>query len=228
MGIVIGCIALFIWSLGAKIRLLGFTMGYVDFLYAPLLPVLGTFRAVGRFAWGMHYLIVILLFLWLAKLCQKGQKRFAFSLALLASAIQFAEIANKRGSFIVRNEVYKPLARSEWSKLLVGKTTIDLVPPDIFDTSCSPRGQTPRHWIPLAILAVEEGLKFNSGARGNPPEAPAMKYCEEFFANIEAGHVNKNTAYVIGPWTDPKWLTKLKKNPKMSCHHVTDGYDVCI
>lgn len=227
-GVSIGCFCLFIWSLGAKVRLLGFTMGYLDFIYEPLLPILGTFRSVGRFAWASHYLIILLLFLWLSHLWLSGWRKSVIALVSLAAIIQFAEMKDKAGTFFVRNTSFSTLEKSDWSEFLKGKNTIELVPPEIPGTPCHSLKHDDRDWLALAILAVENGLKFNSGTRANPPEAPGKAYCESLEDTLTNGPTNPLSAYVVAPWADPKWVKRLNSLPTLRCYDVRGGYTVCI
>ena len=227
-GVSIGCLLLFIWSLGAKVRFLGKTMGYLDFIYEPLLPILGTFRSVGRFAWGVHYLIIILLFFWLSKLWMNGRRRLSISIAMLAVILQFAETIDKSGSFFVRDSQFRPLSSAEWLPLLQGKTSIDLVPPELSSTSCTSIDFQARPWVPLALLAVEQGLRFNSGARANPPEDPAKIYCKSLEERLKNGRFENSSVYVIPPWADKSWKPKLTASKQLRCHQLSGGYDVCL
>jgi hypothetical protein len=227
-GLAIGCLLLFIWSLGAKVRFLGKTMGYLDFIYEPLLPILGTFRSVGRFAWGAHYLIILLLFLWLSNLWSQGRRRLSISVAILAVTFQLAETMDKFGSFFVRDNQFKPLYTAEWLPLLQGKTSIDLIPPELSDTPCMTLQNQSREWLPLALLAVQQGLHFNSGARANPPEAPAKSYCESLEVRLKNGLFENSSVYVIPFWADKSWKAKITSSQRLNCHQLSGGYDVCL
>ncbi len=227
-GVSLGCLFLFLWSLGAKVRLLGFTMGYLDFIYEPFLPILGTFRSVGRFAWAMHYLIILLLFLWLSHLWRAGRRRDIIVITIIAAVIQLAEMRDKAGSFFVRDRQFVALNKSEWSELLRGKSTIELVPPEIDGTSCQSTNDGARRWLPLAILAVEEGLRFNSGTRANPPDEPSKAYCESLQNTIASGQTSSLSAYVVAPWAKKEWVEQLEKISSLKCHTVSGGYTVCI
>lgn len=227
-GVSLGCLFLFLWSLGAKVRLLGFTMGYLDFIYEPFLPILGTFRSVGRFAWAMHYFIILIVFLWLSHLLKAGRRREVIIITILAGVIQLAEMRDKAGSFFVRDGQFVTLNKSEWSELLRGKTTIELVPPEIDGTSCQSTDDGARRWLPLAILAVEEGLRFNSGTRANPPDGPSKAYCESLKNTLASSQISTTSAYVVAPWAKREWAEQLGKLPSLKCHAVSGGYMVCI
>ena len=227
-GVGLGCIVLFVWSLGAKVRLLGQTMGYLDFLYEPLLPVLGTFRSVGRFAWGLHYFIIILIFFWLSNLWSSGRKTLASSLAILAVIFQLAEARDKSGSFFVRNTSVKLLDIPEWSDLLSLKSTIELVPPEISGTPCATLDYHDKKWMPLAILAVQRGMRFNSGGRANPPEKLAKDFCHSFDSTIAKASFDPQSVYVLGPWADPSWKAKLLASGKLKCTELSGGYEACL
>lgn len=227
-GVSLGCLFLFLWSLGAKVRLLGFTMGYLDFIYEPFLPILGTFRSVGRFAWASHYFIILLLFLWLSHLWTEGRRRLVVFITIIAALIQLAEMTNKPGSFFVRDLQFTTLDKSEWSELLRGKTTIELVPPEIDGTSCKSSDDGTRRWLSLAILAVDFGLRFNSGTRANPPDEPGKAYCESLKASLASGQTNPLSVYVVAPWAERSWTERLKAISTLKCHTVSGGYVVCV
>lgn len=228
VGLSLGCLCLFVWSLGAKVRLLGQTMGYLDFLYEPLLPILGTFRSVGRFAWAMHYFIVLVAFAWLSHLWSAGRKKQAIIMAILAILFQSIETVDKAGRFFVREAGFRQLDHREWEPLLEGKTTINLIPPEIAPTSCSTIDHNIRPWLPVALIAVERGMKFNSGARANPPESEAKAYCESVASMLASGKFDPDAAYAVPPWADRSWLAKLTVWDKLKCQQLSDGYTVCI
>jgi hypothetical protein len=190
-------------------------------LYAPFQRVTEAFRSSGRFVWPLHYAVIACAVF----ACTKRSvavSRALLSLALVAQLLD-AHHVDGRAVFSL-GDVPAP-SSAAW-KLAGGsyeRLTID--PPDIQGgfTRCPEIKNTPGSFMPLARVATQERLVFNSGITSRFDEQRTTAACEQVSRDRKEGHFDPRTIYA----PEPHVLSAYVQNASLTCGHL-DGRDVCV
>lgn len=189
-------------------------------LYDWVRPVIGPFRASGRFIWPLFYVVLVGI---LALALRQRVARPAITSLLLLGAV-VVQAAEVRSGTEFGHRTWARVESPAWDSL--GPTYKHLVvyapyfafaPP-----SCEPTFFSYEDVLELADLAYRKRLTLNSAyvARTSLPALDV--YCEQLRTEVARGIFAHDTVYVVGPdWID------LFRQRGLTCG-ILDGFHVCV
>lgn len=201
------------WSLGENIRFFGQWLISIHYVYEPFYAFIASFRAAGRFVWPLAYLLILLL----PKIAQSRGPRFfhwPFALGFILFLQLFDISKSWFRSFTTDPGISRIAPEAVLSLIDEDTKFLDLMPPDLVNTPCRHEGFSDTDFIPLARLAHEVKLPFNSGNRANPPFAPAEAYCLKARDQMHRGDWEGDRLYVF------ESKTKIEKVEDLNCRVV--------
>ncbi|RJF99472.1 hypothetical protein D3871_13755 [Noviherbaspirillum saxi] len=149
-------------------------------------PFTGTFRASGRFAWPVVYMLLLALF---AVYLKSMPRNAAIAILTLLFVVQAIDLSDESGRLRQRwsTNWKTPLASPFWDEVPKLYRRIAFVTPGFL---------TPNYG-PLALLASDNRMSVNGGyfARIDPIKLSSAK--EELRAAMEAGRFRSDTLYVF-------------------------------
>lgn len=156
---------------------------------------LGMFRASGRFAWPLVYLLVAAAIVTVAR---RLPARAASGVLAGAVVLQLADLSAAHASrrAVVRDPAFHawddPFADERWHIVAPHYAHLVLVPPP----QC---GEAPAPYEPAMHLAARHGLTVNAGIVSRQDEAARVAYCTALDADVRAARLRDDTLYVVAP-----------------------------
>ncbi len=149
----------------------------LHFLYEPFYPIVASFRAAGRFAWVLAYILLLLMPLFIMKFLPFEKLKspliaFGFFLQFLDLGFMIQRTTPSSQIEFLDKAAFGDFIKNDFKRMV-------LMPADLVNTPCRNHHLNDFSYIPLAYLAQELNLGFNSGNRANPPQALAESYCRE-------------------------------------------------
>jgi hypothetical protein len=195
------------------------SMVLVDFTPKHL-PILGAFRATGRFIWPSVYAITLFSVVGVGA----ANGRLSYAVLVVAFAIQLLDLTPlqmsrarmRDGIFTAKSE--QVLDDDAWRELLRAKERIVLLPP----AGCDSREAAP--YFPFSLLAADHRLTINTGYLARFDGVRREKYCEQLADEIDRGERDAKTLYIVGD----ELVEHFKKTSEraVTCD-VIDGYSAC-
>ena len=187
----------------------------------PILPVLSIFRASGRFIWLLHYLLVAFGGASILRRLSVPHARVVLATCLLLQLVdlQPQDVREK----LTRRET-DPLTSPAWKLMKGDYAHLALYPP--FYPSNQPECGWHYKWgyhVPYSFAAYAAGMSFNSNYAGRADAKRIGPYCRQFRADIEAGHFDDETVYVVGAGSE----ALFRAASTLSCHDI-DATLVCV
>ncbi len=184
------------------------------------LPVLGAFRASGRFIWCSTYLIT--LFAIVAVAYRAG--RIATTLLALAFLAQLYELAPlhirearlrfEAGPIQTKQELHDPY----WSVATIGRHHVTLVPPPACGKQAAP-------YLPFSLLAGDHGMTINSGYLARWDISGTRRYCHELHERLARGNRDADSLYIVNGEKLAGFLAT--SSTPLDCRKA-DGYTACL
>ncbi len=211
-----------VFALGPEVKAGTTVLFRAGDLYEPLGFLTGPFRSSGRFIWVLHYAVGLAA---VAALLRGAGRftRLAGVVLVAAAALQaFDTSYDKRGLFH-RKPVDAGLRSDIWRTFGAEYRHLVLVPPQIAWTGAPCEGEIPGHArYPLAYLAYEQRMTFNSGSVARLSTKAAHAQCAQVKAQTARGELEPHSVYVArGP------SGHAMRRGGAVCGRV-DGYDVCV
>ncbi|MCE9667734.1 DUF6311 domain-containing protein [Myxococcus stipitatus] len=194
-------------------------------LAEPLMPVLGVFRASGRFIWPLHYLVltgILALAVW------RWRARPALGTAVLLGAVALQVLDTQelwtQNSF--RVAPWPRLQAPEWEHLDASFRHVALVPPSIHGSEepCVQSAFAQEDYVRLGDLAYRKGMTTNSGYAARLNEKHVARVCEALKADVEHGQLAEDTLYVVDP---PMLEPFLRQGERVTCGEL-EGFILCV
>lgn len=194
-------------------------------LMAPVMPLLGPFRASGRFIWAFDYLLmlgVLTLVLW------RWRQRPGVLTALLLGAVCI-QVADTRDVWTQWRFVGAPWPRlraPEWEQVDASYRNVTLVPPAIHasEMDCVQSAFPEYTYVRFGDLAYRKGLTSNSGYSARLDEPRVARVCAALMDDVEHGRLAEDTLYVVDAAKLPLFQ---RLGDRVTCG-VLEGYTVCV
>ncbi len=222
MGIVM-LLALFAFS--TTMTLGGVTVLTMRKLAAPLMPVVGMFRASGRFIWPLHYVVltgILALAVW------RWRQRPALVTGVLVGALllQVVDTADLWTQQRFRSAPWPRLVAPEWEQLDPDYRHVIMFPPYIHGSQvpCVESTFAQYDSVRWGDLAYRKGLTTNSGYAARFNDRQVQEVCAALTTNIEKGQFAPDTVYVV----DPTRLALFERQGERVTCGTLDGFKVCV
>ncbi|MCY1003456.1 DUF6311 domain-containing protein [Myxococcus sp. MISCRS1] len=220
---VVGLLALLAFS--TTMTLGGTTVLSMRKVAEPFMPVLGMFRASGRFIWPLHYVVLTGI---LALVTWRWRERPVVITSVLLGAllIQVVDTEELWAQQRFRSAPWPRLRATEWTQLDSFYRHVVLYPPYIHDSElpCTENTFARDDYVRWGDLAYRKGMSTNSGYAARFNERHVQQVCEELKADVEQGRLSADTLYVVDP---PKLALFQRLGELVSCGNV-DGFNVCV
>ncbi|WP_426755409.1 DUF6311 domain-containing protein [Myxococcus sp. Y35] len=194
-------------------------------LMEPVMPLLGAFRASGRFIWPLYYLLltgVLALVLW------RWRQRPIVATALLLGAVtlQVVDAPDVWSQTRFVGAPWPRLRAPAWEQVDASYRHITLVPPVIHGSQrpCVENGFPEYTYVRFGDLAYRQGLVTNSGYSARLNEPRVAEVCAALLEDIENGRLAEDTLYVVDTAKLPLFQ---RLGDRVTCG-VLDGYTVCV
>ncbi|MCC7124369.1 MAG: hypothetical protein IT178_05940 [Acidobacteria bacterium] len=182
---------------------------------------LAVFRATGRFAWPLVYVIVGTT---LYVLTRRLSARALVAVLALVVCIQAADLhavhqerrrsAHDPAFFAWAN----PMTSAVWERVLPVYDHLVLYPPP----QC---GTSPMPYEPAAWQAGLHGLTINAGGVARPDEAARLRYCHDLGDQMQAGQIDAGTFYIVA--ASEVGAIRAAAGDRLVCG-VIDGINACV
>lgn len=151
--------------------------------------LLGVLRSSGRMFWPVTYVMIVAAFVIVVRFLPY---RKALLLLSISAGVQAADLLPGFWgiNYHSDNAADKLLQAQLWGSIVPMVDTVAFVPPVA-------NYRERDDYVPLALLASQYGKNFNVAylARGN--NAKREQYQHEFMQSFKAGHLDRNTLYII-------------------------------
>lgn len=225
------CIVAYIVSLSGHISFGGNTVLKISWFYDLFEPLPSIFRSPGRFAWLLHYFLVL-------GLCLVPyayfHRRRAFLVLAAVAFIQVIDITpwvfrrserapqHTEAASLLSQDFWRDLAGERYQNLM-------LLPPGIRaeNVSCENEAYSKEEVVAFWFKAVQFGMAYNGGIGTRMPKEKAETYCASVWDASTHGSL-RNTLFVIPAKGDywKRFESSMAKQPeKLRCeligaHHV--------
>lgn len=193
--------ALAVYSLSGWVRLIGFPVIPMHYLYRLVQPITEIFRTSGRFIWPFGYFVVIyILWFFIRNRTQKKQIQI-LSLILVAMIAEFG-----MWHFQLKQRYTEVAEKSRISdqRLSDLKVThcqtireLELIPTFIYSGCDIPFGFKGREWMGLSYLALQRGWTTESVASARTPVEALQKCNSQRSAVLTQYPVEEDKLYVL-------------------------------
>ncbi|WP_254038997.1 DUF6311 domain-containing protein [Myxococcus guangdongensis] len=221
--IVVGLLALLAFS--TTMTFGGVTVLSMRKLAGPLMPLLGMFRASGRFIWPLHYVVLTGI---LALVVWRWRRHPAIVTFVLSGAllIQIADTEELWAQKRFRPAPWPRLRAAEWEHLDPSYRHVKLFPPSIHGSEmpCVQSTFAPDDYVRWGDLAYRKGMSTNSGYAARFNEQHVQESCAALEAEVAQGRLADDTLYVVDP---PKLALFERLGERVTCGTV-EGFKVCV
>lgn len=193
-------------------------------LMEPVMPMLGAFRASGRFIWPFYYLLltgVLALVLWR----WRQRPRVATALLLGAVLLQLVDSPDVWSQTRFVGAPWPRLKAPEWKRVDASYRFVTLVPPVIHGSQmpCVENTFPEYTYVRFGDLTYRKGLTTNSGYSARLNEPRVAEVCAALLDDLEHGRLAEDTLYVVDTAKLPLFQ---RLGDRVTCG-VLDGYTVC-
>ncbi|WP_164000798.1 DUF6311 domain-containing protein [Pyxidicoccus caerfyrddinensis] len=203
----------------------GITVLTMRRLAEPLMPVLGIFRASGRFIWPLHYLVLTGI-LALATWRWRRHPALATGLMLGAVVLQVVDTERLWARNRFRTAPWPRLRAPEWEGVDIFYRHVVLFPPSIHGSAepCVESTFAQDAYVRLGDLAYRKGMSTNSGYAARINENHVAAVCASLKADVEHGRLAEDTLYVVDP---PRLELFQRQGERVTCGEL-EGFTVCV
>jgi hypothetical protein len=213
----------FLFSLASPIYVARTPLLDLDGLYGNFEWMTTVFRASGRFAWLACYVVMGLVLIGVSRVFPPKLAQGLLCAALLIQIVDLRPLIDGDRGRRVGPFVWNTLQSEQWQQVIRGKQAISLMPPQIQHFQCPGASLWPKGaYIPFAALAVQNGMRINSGGQARLGGEVAAAACRAAFKEVATG-LDPNTVYVVAPEVLPKFRIRA---PLAQCE-VIEGYNIC-
>lgn len=156
---------------------------------------LAVFRATGRFAWPLVYVIVGWTFSTLAHRLRARALVAVLAAAVCLQAVDLHAVHRERRR-TARDPAFfawaHPMTSRVWERVLPVYDHLVLYPPP----QC---GTSPIPYEPAAYQAGLHGLTINAGGVARPDETARLRYCHDLGDQMQAGQIDARSFYIVPP-----------------------------
>lgn len=186
--------------------------------------MLGVFRSSGRFGWVPMYAAFSLVALTIVSTVPRK-----VSIALFAAALSLQTVDLAGAYTAIRQRQYQaswtdyqsPLESAMWDDIASGYRHLVMVPPDMCAAVWAPPAGP---HLPFSLLAARHRATINSGYAGRYDFRAVSQYCRELEAEVRAGTLRGDSAYVLSPQI--RAVVGRTATQPLMCASL-DGFDVC-
>ncbi|MBP9706829.1 MAG: hypothetical protein KBD78_04245 [Oligoflexales bacterium] len=219
---------LWIYALGSNIRVFGFWIVNLEFLYEKFNFLFGSFRATGRFIWPMLYLIILVT---MVALNRYRQDKRVLALIVIAVFLQIIDVSKS----LKRTEELKAGGRIQSSiydkmEIIIGDVrkfkSVELIPPFIQPTNCVLNSPFDINaYIAFAYYALKTDAMVNSGISARKTKKDIEETCGLAVENFKSARYDPDSLYILDSvWAKEQMPKKALK--KLKCIPV-DRYLAC-
>ncbi|MBO9663265.1 DUF6311 domain-containing protein [Dokdonella sp.] len=184
-------------------------------------PLLGAFRASGRFVWVAYYTLMLLIVCTAARRYRPAVAGGLLGLTLIVQLADLSAVHLHYATTRLKANAEVPgtrLTDPRWADLARGRRHLTMLPP----VAC---GKSAGSYLPFQLFAAEHELTLNTGYVARWNLKATQQYCTDLAERAGAGAWSAQDIYVIGP--AERWKAFLEQAPSLSCEKL-DGYDVCV
>ncbi len=223
--LVLVALAMAVLGFSSTMTVAGRTVLTMRKLMEPVMPMLGAFRASGRFVWPLYYLLltgILALVLW------RWRQRPGVATALLlgAVALQLVDAPDVWARTRFVGAPWPRLQATAWEQLDTSYRYVTLVPPVIHGSQmpCVENTFPENTYVRFGDLAYRQGLTTNSGYSARLDEPRVAQVCATLIDDVEHGRLAEDTLYVVDAAKLPLFQ---RLEDRVTCG-VVDGYTVCV
>ncbi len=154
---------------------------------------LAVFRATGRFAWPLVYVIVGVTLHALARGLSARALTAVLAIAVCIQAVDLHAVHRERRRSAHEPAFFawaNPMTSRVWERVLPVYDHLVLYPPP----QC---GTSPVPYEPAAYQAGLHGLTINAGGVARPDEAARRRYCHDLGEQMQAGQIDARSFYIV-------------------------------
>ncbi|WP_284662616.1 DUF6311 domain-containing protein [Myxococcus sp. SDU36] len=223
--LVVVAFALAVLGFSSTMTAAGRTVLTMRKLMEPAMPMLGAFRASGRFIWPSYYLLlagVLALVLWR----WRHRPRVATGLLLGAVLLQVVDSPDVWSQTRFVGAPWPRLKAPEWERVDASYRFVTLVPPVIHGSlrPCVENTFPQYTYVRFGDLAYRKGLTTNSGYSARLNEPRIAEVCAALLDDVEHGRLAEDTLYVVDAAKLPLFQ---RLGDRVTCGMV-DGFTVCV
>lgn len=191
----------------------------------PLMPILGMFRASGRFIWPLHYFALTAI-LALAMWRWRRYPAVATTVMLVAVIAQAADTAQLWTGERFQPAPWPRLRAPEWESLDSSYRHVVLFPPSIRDADvpCVKSTFALDDYLLWGDLAYRKRMTTNSGYAARINEKHIAEVCTALTNDVENGRLADDALYVVDP---PKLELFQRLGDRVTCGLV-EGFTLCV
>ena len=181
------------YALSDEITVAGWSAVNLEWLYAPLTPLIAPFRASGRFIWAVHYL-ALLFGIWGA-VRLFGRTRASAGTAALALIVAIQATDLRMDDWWSSTKKFRQAPIKEFA-LAEGKYRhLALVPMQVLGVCGDPYQE--EHVYRFMLHAYRLRTTYNSGIFARVPKDQVAKECVRLEREVDAGTLDTETIYVL-------------------------------
>jgi hypothetical protein len=215
--------AAWLLALGEYVRIGGFWVVSLHWLYAPFYPVLAPLRAIGRFAWLPAALVLV-------AAARRIERRYAprWAAALFAGAALLQALDLSALPRLVETPAARPgdADVATWEGIKAGGVRrMLLLPPAWPYAPCDGDDAAEARFVRYAMLALRVGLDINGAYTGRPRKAVTQAYCDATLARLDRHELDEAAAYVVAPSQRARFHAAA--DATWTCTPASDGHEWC-
>jgi hypothetical protein len=180
-----------IYALSGDVALGGRTVLDLNWLYAPLMPLVAPFRSSGRFIWPAHYLLLLFGVWGVVRLFGRQSRQAATPILALLVAVQASDIHKPDWA---SPKEFRQVPSAELRPLTGQYRHVVLVPMQVFGVC---QDWNPDYVFRFMLQAYRMKATFNSGIYARVPADEIRAACQALEADIAAGRLNRETLYAV-------------------------------
>lgn len=212
----LAALGMFLFALSPLVTAAGSTLAEFESLRG--ISLYSLFRSCGRFVWPLHYLLLLVSLLVLAR----AGRLFAVPLLVFVCLLQVYDL-RLHDSFGQRRVQapkieHAPWTDPRWTVLAEGRRHLELVSGDGCGRQAAP-------WLPATHLALRHGMTVNSGYVARWDRSRWERYCVLQRELLESGARRADTLYLV----HAEYLDAFRaaSSPAVRCETIS-GQHACV
>jgi hypothetical protein len=218
--VVAACVLLGVYSLSGSINFAGDEVLNVQWLYAPLLPLIKPFRSSGRFIWAMHYLALAFGLWGVTRIFGRDRTQAGTLLLAAVVVIQASDVPMDRWWLGRKIEPQISVTNFELSR--GHYQHLALAPMQVLG-ACGDAPYPEDYVYRFMLLAHRLGLTFNSGIYARLDVKKVQTACDLQNRSVDAATLDPLTIYVASPAE----IERFKAAGGAACGKW-DGHWICV
>jgi hypothetical protein len=199
--VVAACALMAVYALSPSVSFEGREVLSLRWLYGLMGPLVGAFRASGRFIWPFHYLVLIFGVWGLTRAVAPDRRTLGTMLVALAVAVQAADLTFDGWWFTTKTFRQAPVAA--FDRAVGHYRHLALVPMQVLGACGGPWEQDDVYRYMLHAYRLH--TTYNSGVFARLPASRVRAECGRLERSIAEGVLDPQTIYVVAPDRVPRF-----------------------